>query len=370
MGYIAVKGGEEAVINAEKVIDYYRCRGRENPIKVDQIREQMRLAIDRVMGEGSLYAPELAALALKQAEGDLLEAAHLLRAFRSTVPQIGYSIATGTQEMVLIRRISSAFQDIPGGQILGPTRDYTLRLLRLELLEEAQLQPGSTRSSDGLAHEPVERVIDYLWREGLLGDQRASPASPPYDITREPLTFPAGRAARLQRLARGEEGAMLMLAYSTMRGWGLSHPTLAELRVGYLPVKIKHPLWGTEVAIGRIMVTETVAVFQFARSPKELQRGQKIPHDLRLGYGLVFGHNERKAISMALLDRSLAQAEAIYPAEDQEFVLSHIDGSESQGFLTHLKLPHYVMFQSGLDRLRKIQMEDEKVAEEELCKVG
>lgn len=369
MGYIAVKGGEEAVLNAEKVIEYYRCRGRENPIRVDQIREQMRLAVDRVMGEGSLYAPKLAALALKQAEGDVLEAAHLLRAFRSTVPRIGYTVAIGTQEMIHIRRISSAFQDIPGGQILGPTRDYTLRLLRLELLEEAQFQPGSTRSSSGLACEPLERVIDYLRREGLLEDRRASYASAPYDITREPLTFPADRAARLQRLARGEEGAMLMLAYSSMRGWGLWHPTLAEVRVGYLAVKIKHPLWGTEVVIGRIMVTETVAVFHFTRSPKELARGQKITHVFQLGYGLVFGHNERKSISMAILDRSLAQAEAVYPVEDQEFVLSHIDGSESQGFLTHLKLPHYVTFQSSLDRLRKIK-EVEKVAEEVLCKRG
>ncbi len=163
---------------------------------------------------------------------------------------------------------------------------------------------------------------------------------------------------------------MLMLAYSTMRGWGLSHPTLAELRVGYLAVKIKHPLWGIEVTIGRIMVTEAIAVFSFERSPKELEPGQKISHALalRLGYGLVFGHNEGKAISMALLDRALSQAEASYPAEDQEFVLYHIDGSESQGFLTHLKLPHYVTFQSGLDRLRGIRRAFEKVTEEELCK--
>ena len=60
-------------------------------ISTDQIREQLPLAVDRVMAEGSLYDPELAALAIKQARGDLIEAIFLLRAYRTTLPRFGAS---------------------------------------------------------------------------------------------------------------------------------------------------------------------------------------------------------------------------------------------------------------------------------------
>jgi alpha-D-ribose 1-methylphosphonate 5-triphosphate synthase subunit PhnI len=364
MGYIAVKGGKDAILNAEKLVDYYRCRNGGRPIKVKQIMDQMRLAVDRVMSEGSLYAPEVAAIALKQAEGDVFEASYLLRAYRSTLSRIGYSVAAKTEEMFLIRRISSAFQDIPWGQVLGPTRDYTQRLIRFELLEEDEFQLDPPYKEDNSPlNEPVEKVIEYLRREGLLKDRKVFEQKPPYDITRQPLVFPLDRTARLQRLTRGEEGGLLMLAYASLRGWGSVHPTLAEVRVGYLPVKIKHPNWGTEVVIGKIMVTEVEAICKFDKSSNNKNREEKTSYSFSLGYGLIFGHNDRKAISMAILDRALCTEEATSPVEEQEFVLYHIDGMESQGFTAHLKLPHYVTFQSSLDRLRKIQGESAKSEE-------
>ena len=79
--------------------------------------------------------PSLAALAFKQAAGDTLEAAFILRAYRTTKPRVGYSLPCDTKKMKVIRRISSAFKDIPGGQILGPTSDYTLKLLNFGLEE-------------------------------------------------------------------------------------------------------------------------------------------------------------------------------------------------------------------------------------------
>ena len=45
-----------------------------------------------------------------------------------------------TSQMRITRRISSAFKDIPGGQMLGGTTDYHLRLLRMELLNESPEQ--------------------------------------------------------------------------------------------------------------------------------------------------------------------------------------------------------------------------------------
>src|ERR1700743_277395 len=108
----------------------------------------MRMAVDRAMGEGALYAPEHAALALLQVEGDSFEAAFHLRAYRATLQRRYYSETLNTRERFIHRRISSTFREIPGGQILGPTRDYSFRLLG----------PSWMQSSLG----SIEKFIDEL----------------------------------------------------------------------------------------------------------------------------------------------------------------------------------------------------------------
>jgi len=155
MGYVAVKGGTEAIENAARLLAYERIKGNSEPLKVEQIKEQLYLLVDRVMGEGSLYAPELAALAVKQSAGDTLEASFMLRAYRATLPRVGYSIPQSTNEMRVIRRISAAFKDIPGGQILGPTADYTLRLLDFELLNE------SDEKRAAYVRDMLKDILDY-----------------------------------------------------------------------------------------------------------------------------------------------------------------------------------------------------------------
>jgi alpha-D-ribose 1-methylphosphonate 5-triphosphate synthase subunit PhnI len=109
MGYVAVKGGEAAIENAESYLRLNRAGGASDPIGPEQIREQLHFAVDRVMGEGSLYAPDLAALAFKQAAGDTFEAAFILRSYRTTLPRFGYSAPIATDRMRVIRRISAAF---------------------------------------------------------------------------------------------------------------------------------------------------------------------------------------------------------------------------------------------------------------------
>ncbi|MBF0506710.1 MAG: carbon-phosphorus lyase complex subunit PhnI [Nitrospirae bacterium] len=360
MGYVAVKGGTEAIENAAKLLYYERIKGGTRPLKADQIREQLYLAVDRVMGEGSLYAPDLAALAIKQSAGDTFEASFMLRAYRATKPRVGYSIPQATTEIKVVRRISAAFKDIPGGQILGPTSDYTLRLLDFELLNDNQ----KTRKSYinnlfkglrdvGPLPESFPRVIEIMRKEGLLTERAGNSGldiSGIYDVTRQSLTFPAGRSATLQSMARGETGGLLLLAYSNMRGYGDIHPTVGELRVGYVPVRIKHPYTSELYTVGEVKITEAEVIAKFTAndgSPK-----------FTLGYGLCFGHNETKAISMAILDRAMQTEGKRMPSEDQEFVLSHIDGIDALGFCAHWKLPHYVTFQSDLDRLRKTRESD------------
>ena len=349
MGYVGVRGGEDAIRHSQALLEFFRRREGHAAITVSQIREQMRLAVDRVMAEGSLYDASLAALAVKQAEGDLVEASFLLRAYRSTLPRLQTTPVLQPSAMRLIRRISAAFKDVPGGQVLGPTRDYTQRLLDFSLLngEAAPGEPPRVSDANGAARPA--RVSAYLRAERLLTEPPGV-AAPPVDITRDPMSFPLPRSARLQALCRGEEGGLLALAYSSMRGFGNVHPTVAELRVGYLPVQTTIPGLDAPVTIGEILVTEVELI-----SRSDLDGDTTGPLRFSLGYGFAFGHNERRAICMAILDRAMQAKAPRAPAEDEEFVIQHIDGIEAQGFTNHWKLPHYVDFQSELDRYRAMR---------------
>src|SRR6202023_2330090 len=147
--YVAVKGGERAIENAHRLLAHERRGDRSvAELSLAQISEQLSLGVDRVMTEGSLYDRELAALAIKQARGDLIEAIFLIRAFRATLPRFGATQPVDTAGMQIRRRISSTFKDIPGGQVLGPTFDYTHRLLDPQLADG--LTPETPATSEAL----------------------------------------------------------------------------------------------------------------------------------------------------------------------------------------------------------------------------
>ncbi|MCE8009151.1 carbon-phosphorus lyase complex subunit PhnI [Aestuariivita sp.] len=349
--YVAVKGGERAIDNAHQWLAEER-RGDTGvaELSLDQIRQQLGLAVCRVMAEGSLYDPDLAALAIKQARGDLIEAIFLIRAYRTTLPRIGHSEPVETSAMRCDRRISATFKDLPGGQVLGPTFDYTHRLLDFALAAESEGLAEVAQAAPDPAPKP--RVTDFLDRDGLIQPEMPSDATPP-DMTREPMEYPAERPLRLQALTRGDEGFVLGMAYSTQRGYGRNHPFVGEMRVGTVPVEMEIPELGFAIEIGEVQLTECETVNQFTGSKTE-------PAQFTRGYGLVFGHSERKAISMALVDRALRWEElgedrTGAPAQDEEFVLSHADNIQATGFLEHIKLPHYVDFQSELELIRKLR---------------
>ncbi|WP_339412291.1 carbon-phosphorus lyase complex subunit PhnI [Pseudomonas sp. EA_35y_Pfl2_R5] len=364
--YVAVKGGERAIDNAHLLLAKKRRGDTSIPeLSVEQVREQMPLAVARVMSEGSLYDPQLAALAIKQAAGDLMEAIFLLRAYRTTLPRFGASAALNTTQMQLARRISATFKDLPGGQLLGPTFDYSHRLLDFALLAEGeQPNPELGPQVDPQAElSPCPRVLNFLADEGLMAREEDDGAAVP-DITREPLDFPASRAQRLQALARGDEGFLLALGYSTQRGYGRNHPFAGEIRIGEVEVWLEPEELGFAVPLGDIEVTECEMVNQFVG-------GKGIDAQFTRGYGLAFGYAERKAMGMALVDRSLRAAEYAEevegPAQQEEFVLMHCDNVEAAGFVSHLKLPHYVDFQSELELIRKLRKQacEQPAAEEQ-----
>lgn len=360
MGYLAIKGARAAIAGAADSLEYLRTAQADSgtPLDIDTIAHQLRFLVSRVVSEGGLYHPKLAALAIKQSLGDTLEAGFALRAYRSTQPRLTTTVLHDTSNMRLIRRISATFKDIPGGQMLGPTYDYGLRLLRLDLLDESPetFREIAQRWLKGISScdlpDSFPKVLATLRAEGLLPPLHARAHTTPFDITREPLVFPAPRSAALSTLARGETGAALGIAYSNMRGYGDVHPTVAELRVGYLPIMFAHLQTGELIEAGEILMTECEIVAMYEKS-----ENQALP-TFGVGYGACFGHNEVKAIAMAILDRALQKGAgegAKHPSENAEFVLLHVDGVDAMGFAAHYKMPHYVTFQSDLDRLRATQ---------------
>jgi alpha-D-ribose 1-methylphosphonate 5-triphosphate synthase subunit PhnI len=264
--------------------------------------------------------------------------------------------------MAIRRRISATFKDLPGGQVLGPTYDYTHRLLDFSLLDEAgRIDPLSP------AAEPLDtampRVPDILDREGLMEPEQPPANDPrPFDLTRDPVEFPADRDVRLQALSRGDEGFLLGLAYSVQRGFGGNHPFAGEIRVGEVSIEFVPEELGFAVDIGDLTLTECQMVNQFKGSRTAAPQFTR-------GYGLSFGHAERKAMSMSIVDRALKARDLgeaqLYPAQQDEFVLYHSDNVEAAGFVEHLKLPHYVDFQGELELIRMLRAElEERIARE------
>ena len=355
--YVAVKGGERAIDASLALLEAWR-RGDPHleALKVEQVEQQLGVAVDRVMAEGSVLDRRLAAMAILQAQGDLVEAIFLLRACRATFARFGRTCPLETNQMLALRRISACFKDIPGGQKLGPTADYSLRILGLQqgpVTSGPPATPGGNESAEALP-----RISQLLESEGLLATPNEPVPEQVPDITQDPVHFPMPRAARLQMLARADEGYLLALGYSTQRGYGSTHPFVGEIRMGYTPVAVRlsdiDPSLtdDTPVEIGELLLTECEMINQFQAQGEASAKFTR-------GYGLTPGRAERKAMAMALVDRAL-QAESLgesptAPSQNQEFVLAHGDNVEASGFVQHLKLPHYVDFQAELALVRGIQ---------------
>jgi len=340
MAYVAVSGGKEAIEESIRLLEYYKG-GTDKSIETEAIENKLSLLVDRVMSEAGLYSKTYAAIALKQCEGSIEEAVFLLRAYRSTLTRNYYTNTVNTDEMRVVRRISAAFKDIIGGQILGATYDYTHRLIDFDPDTEPYYTP--LQELQPVEIVPCPRLSEELKREGLIDKHELNDMSP-HDITLSMPEFPAKRSARLQTLTRADTGFISGLAYSALRGFGQLHPTVGELRCGYVELTVPYPSDGNEsIYIGEILITE-VECFNQADDKDQLK--------LAVGYGAVFGRNENKAIAMAVIDRELDLA-GPYPAQNEEFVLTHGDSLEMNGFISHLKLPHYVTFQSKLDTVRK-----------------
>jgi alpha-D-ribose 1-methylphosphonate 5-triphosphate synthase subunit PhnI len=371
MGYAAARGGLDAILAAEELMRAKRDGGESPPLEISQLTERLNLAVDRVMGEAGLWAPDLAARALRQAEGDIIEAAHLLRAYRSTRPRLAAGLVTHADEIEILRRIVPAYRVPPGPQLLGRTLDYVGRLLddgtpsgpahlpaavggngQANHPDQPDHPAAAAAGTGGQADDPARRspgrLLDLLRGQGMIRDRRRDDDPEPHDVTREPVRPGVPRSARLSVMARAETGALVNLWYRNILGPdGYIHEiTLGEVRHGRLPVRVTHPVTGRPVSLGSVRVTEVEAI-EDLDGPDE-DRGA-----FDVGYGLCLGHNERKAIAMANLDIAV-ERDGGQSALEQS-VLMTTDGLDASGFLEHLKLPHYVTFRSMADRKAAIR---------------
>ncbi|MEU0927799.1 carbon-phosphorus lyase complex subunit PhnI [Streptomyces malaysiensis] len=360
MGYSGARGGLEAILAAEDLVRRKRDHASAPWASTEQIAARFRLAVDRVMGEAGLYDEPTAADAFRQAEGDTLEASHLLRAQRSTLPRLAVSEPVDPGEMTVLRRIVPAFRQPDGPQLLGRTSDYTGRLL--ERPEGPPEPPHENTALVGNATERTEeqrnprRFLDLLRKLDLIAEGRTADDPEPHDITRKPARPPADRSAVLAAMARAESGALVALWYRSILGpdGDVHEITLGDLRHGRLPLRVRHPHTGNPVAVGEFRVTEAEAIEDLDGADEDRTR-------FDIGYGLCFGHNERKAIAMANLDIANRRFGRNGPLE--QLLLLTIDGLDSGGFLEHLKLPHYVTFRSMVERKQAMRAAAEAGAE-------
>ncbi|MEV6056572.1 carbon-phosphorus lyase complex subunit PhnI [Streptomyces sp. NPDC052107] len=349
MGYSGARGGLEAILAAEDLVRRKRDHAPTPWVSTEQITARFRLAVDRVMGEAGLYHEPTAAAAFRQAEGDTLEASHLLRAQRSTLPRLAVSEPVDPDEMTVLRRIVPAYRQPDGPQLLGRTADYTGRLLERPegppepLAEDAATGDATDRAERTEEQRSPRRFLDLLRKKELAVEGRTGDDPEPHDITRKPARPPADRSAVLAAMARAESGALVALWYRSVLGpdGDVHEITLGELRHGRLPLRVRHPHTGNPVTLGEFRVTEAEAIEDLDGADEDRTR-------FDVGYGLCFGHNERKAIAMANLDIANRRFGRSGPLE--QLLLLTVDGLDSGGFLEHLKLPHYVTFRSMVER--------------------
>jgi len=359
MGYSGARGGLEAILAAERLVRNARDHAPAPWTSTEQIVARFRLAVDRVQGEAGLYDETTAADAFRQAEGDTLEAAHLVRAHRSTLPRLAVSEPVDPDEMVVLRRIVPAHRAPDGPQLLGRTTDYTGRQLERPSAPPPASSNGHRAGPATVAEHDTPagrtaaqrhpRRFSALLRELDLLMEHAPRDAEPFDITRRPPRPPAPRSAVLASMARAETGALVGLWYRSILGpdGDIHEVTLGEVRHGRFPLRVRHPHTGRPVEIGQFRATETEAIEDLDGADEDRTR-------LDVGYGLCFGHNERKAIAMANLDIACRRFGRSGPLE--QVLLLTTDGLDSAGFLEHLKLPHYVTFRSIVERKQAMRV--------------
>lgn len=355
--YTTVRESQGAIDASAQLVAGQR-RDLTGADRVEAVSALVPLLIDLVMAEAGVVEPRVAAKAIDQAGGDTGRAVSLVRSWVSSLPRWG-TTATAWSDIAVERRITPAFAEPEGGQYLGASLDYAPRLLDLDGAAKATAVADDAVAvpAEALPDGPLElpRAAARLEAQDLVA--RTEPTEPT-DLTRRASAAGAGRGAFQHFLSRAETGALTALAYTAVReGPKQADPTLIELRSGTQPVYLKHPYTGNSVRLGAFSVTTCELVLYHVRVDSA---GEHTDARFTLGYGATVGRVERRAISAAMLDARVTRANATgptgtrHPFDDDEWLITALDGQEATGFVEHLKLAHHVTFASDLDRVRVV----------------
>ncbi|PRC42433.1 phosphonate metabolism protein PhnI, partial [Mycobacterium sp. ITM-2017-0098] len=315
---------ENAALDAARAIA--QSAAHQNNISTVMIEEQ-------ICAEAGLWEPAAARRALNQAHGDPSHAVSMLRVWAATQPHAS-ALTVQATDVVLTRRLSSAYPQIPGGQWLGFAPELVARRLDWDPKPDADLdRPTDAAQVPPIADAPPRATTPRV-RDLIDGAPTVTPPAggPGDDPARAVLVPPHSRANRLAMLARGETGALVALAALILGR--RQEAVLVEMTVAVATVRIPHPRTGVPVAVAQVPLTEVEVVLD---ADVEGRPG------LALGWGATIGTVERRAIALALLDAAiLADGELAEPLTlDEQTIISATDGPATNGFVEHLKLPHY-----------------------------
>ncbi len=300
---------------------------------------------EQVGAEAGLWSQGAARRALAQAGGDVSRAVALVRVWAATLPQLP-PVTAGPDDVMLVRRVSAAFADVPGGQWLGAAPELASRLLAWDDPDAPTDAPASAARHDGGSDRidvlatgaptraECPRVRDLLDRVPIapVADDGPGP-----DPARAPLVAPFARSATLTALAQGETGALVGMASLALAG--RREAVLAEVTTAAVTVRVAHPRSGVPCALARVTVVEAEAIVDADVGGRP---------GVALGWGASLGSLERRALAVAVIDGTLQAGGGI----TAETVLAATEGMATAGFVDHLRLPHHASFGSYLDRVR------------------
>ncbi|HYZ67789.1 MAG TPA: carbon-phosphorus lyase complex subunit PhnI [Mycobacterium sp.] len=293
---------------------------------------------EQICAEAGLWETAVARRALDQAHGDPAHAVSMLRVWAATQPHLR-ALPVAAEDVVLIRRLSSAYPQIPGGQWLGFAPDLIARQLdwtQPSAAEAAQPAPTAATADDAPRRAATPRVRDLISGAPLVTQPQDGAGDDP---ARTVLVPPFSRANRLAMLARGETGALVAL--SALILGRRQEAVLVELTVTVATVRIPHPRTGAPCAVANVPITEVEVVLDADVDGRP---------GLAMGWGATLGTVERRAIALALLDAAMqADGELAEPMMlDEQTVIAATDGPATNGFVEHLRLPHYAGFTAYL----------------------
>lgn len=299
---------------------------------------------EQVCAEAGLWEVAAARRAINQSRGDVAHAVSMLRVWAATQPHLDAPTVDPT-DAVIVRRISSAYPRVPGGQWLGMAPDLMSR--QLVWADEPEPPAGFTGSGDATSSVGVDaptraatrRVRDLIDAASVLTTPPDGDGDDPaHTVLRPPFT----RADRLALLARGETGALVALAALILGR--RQEAVMVELTVAVAAIRVEHPRTGVPCAVAEVPITEVEVVLDADVDGRP---------GLVTGWGATLGTVERRAVSLALLDAAM-QADGELRETltiDEQTVVAATDGPATTGFVEHLRLPHYASFAAYLARV-------------------